>query len=97
MAEYIDREVLIENLERFAWEHYNINAPLLAQLITKQPAADVVEVRRGEWVKKLLFVMHNDDVFAYTCSICGKESGTPYNYCPHCGADMRGEGDGKAV
>ena len=93
MAEYIEREALIAEYDRL-----HKGPPGGARkLMVDAPAVDVVEVRRGEWVKKLLFVMHNDDVFAYTCSICGKESGTPYNYCPHCGADMRGEGDGKAV
>ena len=41
--EYIDRAALIENLNRFAPEHYNA---LINMLITKQPAVDVVEVVR---------------------------------------------------
>lgn len=40
MAEYIDREELIENLNKFAPEYYNA---LINQLITKQPVADVEE------------------------------------------------------
>ena len=43
MAEYINRAELIENLNKFVPEHYNA---LINQLITKQPAADVVEVVR---------------------------------------------------
>ena len=43
MAEYINRAELIENLNKFAPEHYNA---LINQLITKQPTADVVEVVR---------------------------------------------------
>ncbi len=41
--EYIERNELIENLNRFAPEHYNA---LVNQIITKQPAADVAEVVR---------------------------------------------------
>lgn len=41
MAEYINRAELIENLNKFAPEHYNA---LINQLITKQPTADVQEV-----------------------------------------------------
>ena len=40
--------------------------------------------RTGEWIK-------NDD---FTCSACGYHmivGGGAYNYCPNCGADMRGE------
>ena len=43
MEEYIKREALIENLNRFAPEHYNA---LVNMLIKKQPAADVVEVEK---------------------------------------------------
>lgn len=43
MAEYINRAELIENLNKFAPEHYNA---LINQLITKQPAADVAEICR---------------------------------------------------
>ena len=41
--EYIEREALIENLNKFAPEHYS---SLINMLITKQPTADVVEVVR---------------------------------------------------
>jgi hypothetical protein len=30
------------------------------------------------------------------CSECGKSVSVESNYCPHCGADMRGEQDGNA-
>ena len=55
------------------------------------PAADVVEVRHGEWVNK---------IGLYECSACGKTC--PYDvqadvisywecrYCPNCGAKMDG-------
>jgi hypothetical protein len=39
--EYIEREALIENLNKFAPEHYNA---LINMLIQKAPTADVVEV-----------------------------------------------------
>lgn len=49
MAEYINRVELIENLNKFAPEHYNA---LINQLITKQPTADVVEVVRCKDCKR---------------------------------------------
>lgn len=48
--------------------------------------ADVVEVRRGEWVPQRLL---GADVVV--CSEC-KTLGSPqWKWCPVCGADMRGE------
>lgn len=32
----------------------------------------------------------------YTCSNCGRRSWHATNYCPHCGADMRGDSDGRS-
>lgn len=60
-----------------------------------QPAADVVEVKRGEWVMDEIAGMK-------VCSECkGVILGTVFGqwlfvnmetmWCPHCGADMRGD------
>ena len=49
MDEYINRAELIENLNKFAPEHYNA---LINQLITKQPTADVEEVVRCKDCKR---------------------------------------------
>ena len=52
MAEYINREDLLNNLKQFAPEYLK---PLMVSLIEKQPTADVVEVVRckdcTEWDK----------------------------------------------
>lgn len=62
MAEYINRAELIENLNKFAPEHYNA---LINQLITKQPTADVVEVKYCE--RCIHFGKHATE---YPCSHC---------------------------
>ncbi len=53
--------------------------------IDQHPIADVVEVKHGRWI---------DTGSGQECSIC-KEIQYGYdstrNYCPNCGADMRGE------
>lgn len=84
--EYIEREALLENLHKFAPEH---NTPLIQLLVTRQPTADVAEVKHGEW---------KEQNGLYSCSICGKTC--PYDvkadvieywtcyYCPNCGAKM---------
>ena len=57
------------------------------------PAADVVERQKGKWEKI------RDSYCAWSCSVCKEiviampeQMGRPlYDYCPNCGADMRGE------
>lgn len=47
------------------------------------PAADVQEVRRGQWIPL------EKEIGLYECSICGhKILRAECNYCPNCGAKM---------
>jgi ribosomal protein L37E len=64
-------------------------AEAFMEVIEKQPT---VEPRtKGEWV----MVYHNSrhTTGHIECNQCGWRSGdwTKHNFCPHCGADMRGE------
>lgn len=64
-----------------------------------------VEVVHGEWkeckiVQERLDEPIIDEWQSARCSVCGKHHTTPYmyyfdnfNYCPNCGADMRGGTD----
>lgn len=59
--------------------------------IGRVPAADVVEVRHGEWGKEKW--MHTDQ---HICSLCHSTvrvhpQSVEYRYCPYCGAKMDGE------
>lgn len=91
MDEYIKKEALIERLNC----NGAMNMPPLEycrEVITKFPAADVVEVRHGKWIKK--------EDGHYICSECGRTR--PYsnyahaidnwvcNYCHYCGVKMDG-------
>lgn len=86
MAEYIDREEVIDKLTMLF--------PLLKKRTIKNilkavPTADVQHVVHGRWVEAKYPL--------FTCSECGamyQENGYGYNYCPNCGADMRGNNDG---
>lgn len=42
MSRYIDKDLLIENLNYFAPEHFN--ALIINDLIMKQPEVDIVEI-----------------------------------------------------
>ena len=54
--------------------------------IEKIPAADVVERKQGKWIP-------SKEPPWLDCSECGQDSVEYTNYCPNCGADMRGDND----
>lgn len=66
MAEYINREDLLNNLKQFAPEHLT---PLIVMLIEKQPTADVVEVIRCKDCKHATFYSCKNDA-CYKRIIC---------------------------
>ena len=84
MSEYIERELFIEKVKDIPM--WGSVAAMFADAI---PAADVVEVKHGRWVRCENFV----DI--EKCSLCGVGFVYPrfykYNYCPNCGAKMDGE------
>lgn len=57
-------------------------------------AIESLERKDGVWIKQPISVMNEG--YAWQCSECGHErfygfNQPHYNYCPNCGADMRGE------
>ena len=73
----------------------------LKKLIDRQPTADVRENVKGGWLDMERIEEAEANVITEwqqaRCSVCGKWHTTPYmyffthdNYCPNCGADMRG-------
>lgn len=107
MAKYIDADEFKKVLKEFAESVFgiNINGFLSACFATQAmkkiddfPAADVEEVKHGEWI---------EENYGYAaCSVCradtnsldsegfpiGRESESQRwaSYCPHCGAKMDG-------
>ena len=60
--------------------------------LAKQQKVDAVPVVHGRWLEST-----NTDYMMsqFTCSECGvKYIAKTWNYCPNCGADMRGDGNG---
>lgn len=86
--EYIERETLLKNLNRFAQDNYCVT---INDVIMNLPAADVAPVVHGHFI-------HDGQRFAggvdwWHCGSCGAlASGieTRFNYCPWCGAKMDG-------
>ena len=103
MDEYIEREALRRRIKeihcaecdsyhgvrcRACWVDDTLD------YIDSEPAADVAPVRHGRWIEQEKYTF---GVF-YDCSICGDrilDNGRSWNYCPNCGADMRGRNDEK--
>lgn len=54
--------------------------------LAKAPKVDVVEVVHGRWIPR----MYENSYILYHCSECCAPNTRERNYCPDCGADMRG-------
>ena len=92
MAEYIEREALMKELNLLAkYEYGERRQGILGVCVTilNNPAADVVEVRHGKWYKGDM-----PTYGGYKCSFCELNT-VEYNkpYCPNCGAKMDGKGE----
>jgi hypothetical protein len=90
MAEYIERETAYERLmNNKKWAHSPSDMQYAAELVLTVPAADVVEVRHGEWISG----------YDTVCSVCKIDvdvyNAERFNYCPNCGAKMDGKGEGE--
>lgn len=106
MDEYISREALIEEISSLSVtlcgnEIFGILAKhSVVKMICEQPAADVVEVRHGEWIYHDCVSSYDGAVSGYSCSECNifvreemfEEFEDFYkDYCGHCGAKMDGK------
>ena len=62
------------------------------EMLKRQPIIE--ERKNGKWRRRLVDCGFNAD---WHCSRCGWKTSLEehgYNFCPNCGADMRGEEDG---
>lgn len=81
MARYIDADAALNAIKEaeLGCEYEAVEAV---------PTADVVERKRGKWMSLNGWI---------TCSECGceppNETNIESDFCPNCGADMRGETD----
>ena len=61
--------------------------------LKERRTADVQPVKRGRWVFTEKLILGNP-YGSYKCSECMYHVPHEDNYCPNCGADMRGEDNG---
>lgn len=98
MAEYIEREALlreIERRERLMVGDKTISVDALKRFILNRPAADVAPVVHGRWDDSGRYTFPSGST-AVRCTNCGcaltvsEYRLNNWNYCPVCGAKMDG-------
>lgn len=101
MAEYIERELALSHpFANGHYDHKNANEEFILghksykEWLEDLPTADVKPVVRGKWL-----LVNDEFIDEVKCSNCGvveyfEKGWKYYNFCPNCGADMRGESDG---
>lgn len=92
----IEKSVVFENKTDTAFEvsagvvFHKSGIYEVSVLKNKTIVSKVTERERGEWISLDDFRGKYNE-FGYKCSECGTQNDYQDNYCPHCGADMRGE------
>ena len=89
MAEYIERAQLLKNIGYDEKRRADVLPGSTFDIILKEPAADVAEVRHGKFN-----FLQEDMVWCYcgVCSVC-RNYVQAWNYCPNCGARMDKEAE----
>lgn len=93
MDDLISRQAAIELFERELSKRYNTRERAIGFIGAKRILENVPTVQperhAGKWIS-------NDiDPEAWNfCSVCGESAIDLYDFCPNCGADMRGEEHG---
>ena len=87
------RPIDADELEHMLRTDFDTLYETVFDTIQRVPTIGAVPVKRGHWES---YYIGGDDLECIECSECGEvyDSLPSYNYCPNCGADMRGEQDG---
>lgn len=90
MAKYIHEELVRRAFSR------TFSPKTAREIVNAMPAADVVEVRHGEWKEwwpgDCSLIMTGEEML-WRCSLCEAKYVSRHNYCPNCGAKMDEEKD----
>lgn len=93
MARYIDADAFMQTFCEYCMDDTLCSGCEIDEHLRLIPTADVVERKKGEWLEIKTAVLDR-----YQCSACGVKPlwqavRLSWNFCPYCGADMRGEKD----
>lgn len=91
MSDLIDRNAVMLRVREFI-ENPTYNENMLVNDINALPSAEP-ERKKGKWIYDTERVMGDGWTYnQYHCSECGQQIiGAVRNFCPYCGADMKGE------
>lgn len=97
--DYISREAVVKNLldECVIMGYGGLTPRDVTRVVACTPNADVVERKRGEWIGESDGYADGNPVYdIWSCSCCGRyfdewDEMPTWNFCPVCGADMRGD------
>jgi lipopolysaccharide biosynthesis regulator YciM len=98
MSDTISRRQAIEALRRNqeAYLHDNYFDKIVEtdiETLTELPSAEP-ERKKGKWIRTVLGSTSGyGTTVMYQCTECERMSISIYNFCPNCGADMRGKQD----
>ena len=92
MKEYIERAQLLKNLGYDETRRADVLPGSTFDIVLKEPAADVAEVRHGRWID----VRGESSGLNWKCSLCAKRVLQKSPCCPNCGARMDKEDEHEA-
>lgn len=96
MAEYIEREALLELYENTPdcnIDNLSVPVEVVRQNIKDMPTADVAPVVHGTWERKEIQIAMFGVTQVFVCTNCGydHEYDEWFDRCPKCGAKMDGK------
>ena len=88
----IDKDALVKQFDGNI-EYFTTNETI--EMIENVPVIDAMPVVHGEWILIGTNENHYETSVEEKCSLCGRyvyryDTQPQDNYCPNCGADMRG-------
>lgn len=90
----VKKELAAEYNRRFmAGDRGGLKMAWIEKAVDDVPSAQV-ERKKGKWKEETRRTVHGYDFPISICSECGKMAVDEYNFCPNCGADMRGDNEG---
>ena len=90
MSDLINRQDVIEAFWKLDIELRPSAIDAITDMLKTLPSAEP-ERKRGEWKFRSPNILYPESE-RYKCSVCGGHSYI-HDYCPNCGADMRGGHD----